>query len=237
MLQHFMFKAQSPGAVASVHSLLQVSCDSTIQGLWLQCQLQPGASTLVSRALAFPPWLYAESHNTHTNFQFCACYANRNRESINNKNNPSWPQSTVWDWRLCQARTKQWITLSQSPMGNLANLPSIMLDDRSTGQLCRAAVHPFSPMMTLAPSAFPFSLLTTAICVPRCMRQGILQRALVRLSQPRVIIRWCSNVTQVTFILDFLGFEALDSTAITNISSAFCVQYAARVDVVLRNLV
>lgn len=43
-------------------------------------------------------------------------------------------------------------------------------------------------------------------CVPRSMRQGVLQRALVRLSQPWVAIRGCSNVAHVTFILDFLGF-------------------------------
>lgn len=78
--------------------LLQVSCGSAIQGA-LAAMPGPTASTLVSRALAFPAWPYTESHNTH--FQFWACSANRIRESIRNKNNPAWPQSTVWDQRLC----------------------------------------------------------------------------------------------------------------------------------------
>lgn len=73
-------------------------------------------------------------------------------------------------------------------MGNLTNLPIITLDDRSTGQLCRAAVHPFSPMMTLASSAVPFPLVTTAIYFAQYMRQGVVQRALVRLSQPWVAV-------------------------------------------------
>lgn len=161
--------------------LLQVSCGSAIQGA-LAAMSGPIASTLVSRALAFPPWPYTESHNTH--FQFWARSANRIRESIHNKNNPAWPQSTVWDQRLCLACRKQWTALSQSFMGNLANLPSITLDDSSTGQLCRAAVHLFSLVMTLAASAVPFPLLTTVIYVPRCKRQGVLQRALVMFSQP-----------------------------------------------------
>lgn len=51
--------------------------------------------------------------------------------------------------------------MSRSPTGNVArsNLPSITLElcgtVRDTGQLCRAAHHCFSPMMTLAPSAVP----------------------------------------------------------------------------------
>lgn len=40
MLQHFVFKTQSPDAVTNVQSLLQVGCGSAINGLWLQCQLQ-----------------------------------------------------------------------------------------------------------------------------------------------------------------------------------------------------
>lgn len=141
------------------------------------------ASTLVSRALAFPPWPYGESHNTHTHFQFGARSANRIRESIHNKNNLLGlrAQSGTGGYvRLTESNGD----LSQSPMGNLTNLHIITLDDRSTGQLCRAAVHPFSPMMTLASSAVPFPLVTTAIYFAQCMRQGVVQGALVRLSQP-----------------------------------------------------
>lgn len=192
MLQHFLFKAQSAGA--SVHCLLQVSCGSTICG-----------SGCIASSNGFHPGQQSPGPTvtltTHTHCHFWARSANRIRESIHNKNNPSWLQSTVWGWRLCQACRKQWIALSQSPVGILANLPSITLADRSTGQLCRAAVPWWLllPLQSLSPGDLCHLLCTM-------QRQGILQRALGRRSQPWVAVRWCSNVAQVTFILDFLGF-------------------------------
>lgn len=102
-------------------------------------------------------------HNTRIRTQSClwACSANRIRESIHIKNNPSGLQRTVWDWRVCRASRKQGIAMSWSPAGNLArsNLPSITLglggSVRDTSHLCWVAAHCFSPMMTLAPSAVP----------------------------------------------------------------------------------
>lgn len=64
--------------------------------------------------------LHWVSQYTHT-FSFGPVLQIGSGNQLMIKNNPSWPQSTVWDWRLCQVCRKQWTALSQSPMENLAN--------------------------------------------------------------------------------------------------------------------
>jgi len=124
----------------------------------------------VTRAHPFPPSPYSEStplqhRRGHTQSCSWACSANRIRESIHVKNNPSGPQRTVWDWRVRQASREQGIAAPRSLAGRLArrNSPSVTLElrgsDRDTSQLRRAAARCSSLVTTLAPSAAPCLLL------------------------------------------------------------------------------
>lgn len=80
------------------------------------------ACTTVTRAPAFPPLPRSKSilHNTHRENCLWAWSANRMRDSVHIKNNPSGPQRTLWDWRVCQASRKQGMAMSRSPVRNLA---------------------------------------------------------------------------------------------------------------------